>query len=329
MSTNESTVFATTLDEAHAPGRTIIWCASFQLAWNELRGVPGAPVAVEPSSEMADKLNASAVTRNDIDEASCTIVVGEPGSSLDSVDASPKFRTMVDDALKQGARVIYAKLDKSYPFKTPYPKNDDGSRLHFRGQPVQCFGLWPLDPVSGSYEDFMASQNAQKNVRVHRACAADDFIIELLGEDASDRMIIARTQPAATLANTVQEVVDHLRQTWFQGMDLSSADTLCIPKISLVRQRNYEPLVDARICSGPESGASIDEAQQELQFKLDEHGATLLSEALIKLGYSSTGRQAPRSFICDGPFLLLLLRSTGQSPYLALWVENSEILRAT
>ncbi|NJL21024.1 MAG: hypothetical protein HC895_09715, partial [Leptolyngbyaceae cyanobacterium SM1_3_5] len=37
------TTFAATLDETHVAGRNLLWCVTFQLAWEQLADVVGAP----------------------------------------------------------------------------------------------------------------------------------------------------------------------------------------------------------------------------------------------------------------------------------------------
>ena len=51
-------------------GKNILWCATFQSAWNELYDLLGAPIRWNGDPEMATILNKRAVTGRDLDEAS-------------------------------------------------------------------------------------------------------------------------------------------------------------------------------------------------------------------------------------------------------------------
>jgi hypothetical protein len=67
----KQTVVVPTLDTPCPPGRNVIWCSSFQLAWNEVRdGVIKAPLEVTGAQEIADRLNAAKQSASDLDAKS-------------------------------------------------------------------------------------------------------------------------------------------------------------------------------------------------------------------------------------------------------------------
>src|SRR5262245_31051436 len=54
------TVIVPTLDTPIPPGKSAIWCASCQIAWDQMRGVVGEPIRLDGAEEVADRLNRSA-----------------------------------------------------------------------------------------------------------------------------------------------------------------------------------------------------------------------------------------------------------------------------
>jgi hypothetical protein len=66
-------------------------------------------------------------------------------------------------------------------------------------------------------------------------------------------------------------------------------------------------------------------ALQTIRFRLDERGAMLKSEAAMATK-SQSSTQMPRAYIFDAPFLILLERRSSARPYLAVWVDNPELL---
>ncbi|MHB8900833.1 MAG: hypothetical protein ACYC6Y_18950 [Thermoguttaceae bacterium] len=59
----------------------------------------------------------------------------------------------------------------------------------------------------------------------------------------------------------------------------------------------------------------------------NEKGVRLRSESYISLGCGMTsGPESPHRMIFDKPFLVLLQRRDREVPYLAMWVENAELL---
>ena len=115
---DDGPTLAPTLDEAHAPNKTIAWCATLQLVWNEVRDVTTGRALLSPPVALADSLNAGAARQSDIDPASCTTEVKVNPSSL----------------------AIHTKLAKTVRFLAPFAANEDGTWLRFRGCPVASFG---------------------------------------------------------------------------------------------------------------------------------------------------------------------------------------------
>jgi hypothetical protein len=66
---------------------------------------------------------------------------------------------------------------------------------------------------------------------------------------------------------------------------------------------------------------------QSTRFLLNESGARLESEAWIAVSNGDPPPPPkPRHFVFDKPFLIYLRELQAEQPYLAIWVENSEVL---
>jgi hypothetical protein len=129
----------------------LIWCLTFQLAWEALREAPGEPVRVRPPRPLVEALNAGHASADDVDRASCFTAVIGPNASRDEVAAlemSDATRLLVESALATGNIVILSRLDKNHAFPHPFGSDATGARLGFRGVAVESFGVWsPYDPV--------------------------------------------------------------------------------------------------------------------------------------------------------------------------------------
>src|SRR5262249_37190672 len=63
----QRTVIVPTLDTPMPAGKNVIWCASFQLAWNKLKGnVANGPIRLDQNQEVADRLNLASVSEQDL-----------------------------------------------------------------------------------------------------------------------------------------------------------------------------------------------------------------------------------------------------------------------
>jgi len=291
-------------------GSNVLWCATFQLAWNELCDLLGGPVQFQGAPEAVAILNDRAVTRADVDEAHCVALAGYPTGGPDDIlnkIAEAMDRTFAGTArphylperrsLDPGDWVAYAYLFKELSFQSPFQRMPSG--LTFAGRQVQHFGIKQL---SRSQPDQV---KAAGQVSVYDYRSEDDFIIELKTRSPSDRVILAKIMPEPTLAETIQAVQQRMTRSRPAGMRASSH--LFIPVVDFDLCRRYIELEQAGI------------ALQQIAFKLNETGVVVQSEA-------SSVRNGYQHLIFDKPFLIMLRKTQARNPYFVLWVANAELL---
>ncbi|MBN2131481.1 MAG: hypothetical protein JW741_18420 [Sedimentisphaerales bacterium] len=301
----EATIVTPHLDCEITGEKNILWCASFQLAWNELCDLLGGPVQSSAAPEKARILNEQRVTRDDLDENSYVALAGYPTGKRDDIfrrietELKCKFGAAAAPAalpnrasLRPTDWVAYAYLFKDLPFEWAF-RREGGS---FADRRIETFGLTQLNSKN---EAKMASQ-----VRLYDCKDEDDFIMELQTLSKSDRLILAKTEPASTLAATIRAVQQRLARN--QPERLPPFANLAIPVLDFDISRRYSELAEEGI------------AMQLIRFRLDERGAVLKSEAIV--------RNAIVDFIFNKPFLVMLQRIDAKQPYFALWVANAELL---
>ncbi|AUX22659.1 uncharacterized protein SOCEGT47_031630 [Sorangium cellulosum] len=324
------TVVAPAPDEPHAAGKNILYCGTIQLAWNELLRLCGGPPDLGGPCEIAERLSreASRFTRDDLDDDSYVARAGEGDAVLSEIrrELARKFQGaaspgMLPERLPGDALFVYAYLFKSLAFATPLLR-EEGGGLEFNGsRSVRHFGLWET-------ADEADWKQQARQVVVHDHRSDEDFVVELLTRARDDRLIVARVPPGATLLATTREVLARATPSaWSRmmgGAHLRRKDTLKIPIVDFDVLCHFSELAGRRLASRQRI---ISQADQSIRFRLDDKGALLKSEfALtaprggIRLGF------LPRNFICDGPFLVLLLRRGRAAPYLSLWIEDTELL---
>jgi len=94
-----------------------------------------------------------------------------------------------------------------------------------------------------------------------------------------------------------------------------------VPCIDFDLTRKYDELYEKPLANPGFEEQAFGDVLQRIRFRLDEGGASLVSEA--KLGGLSL---PPRTLVCDGPFLVMVLRRGTTVPTLALWIETPELL---
>jgi len=312
-----TTVVAPRLDFEMEKGKNLVWCATLQLLWNELRSQAGGSLGMEPPSELAEKLESGAGSEPAVDEESVVALAGLTGEGVleqirdalrEKFDQSPPPAL---ESLPPGTWLAYARLFKTLPFQWAFQRFS--TPLEYAGSKVACFGIYQYMP--GSAEDKVAGQVVVLDYGDH-----DDFILELKTRSRGDRLILAKVPPSPTLEETVQRVSRRMEEG--APTEMGKLETLMIPVVDFDVSRVFHELSRGVVKAKNPSlnGRRLGTVMQQVRFKLDETGAVLQSDAI------QVSAPAPRSFVFDGPFLLLLKRTGASAPYFVLWAGNAELL---
>jgi hypothetical protein len=141
------------------PGRNYLYCASAQLAWDELRGKAGAAgPQLEGNPEMAAALNRAPFPRTALAERSYVARMGLVREGIQDAirkEMAKKFPG-IEPSLKpfdnpEGV-VAYAFLQKNLPFLVDFEAPDEPLTFHARAGdvPVRCFGIKEFAPKKDS-----------------------------------------------------------------------------------------------------------------------------------------------------------------------------------
>ena len=311
----ERTDFTAYIDHEIVPGRNLIWCATMQLAWNELIDSCGGrlPDGERPTVR---ELNRRIVTRDDLDESSYVAMAGviqkgviqEIDKALETKfggQASPEMLDEVEARFKEGA-LAYSYLFKNLAFRNHFSMSEQP--LRFAGFDAQAFGFETHRKTK--------QQKAAAQVTIYDYKNTDDFVIEIKTESSGDRLILAKVHPDSTLHQTIAQVAHRLQTA---GLPPGAESSMKIPILDFKLTKDYNELVGVFFC-----GVPIVMATQVIRFKLDETGAKLKSEAaIVTLGVVEASTS---QLIFDKPFLVIMERQGLPHPYFALWVDNPELL---
>ena len=299
-------------------GVNVLWCNTFQLAWNELCGLVGGPIIMEHAPPVVAVLNKRTASKGDLDQASYVAMAGLAKEGIYGKirkQLEEKFHGQASPELLESIPpmdwIAYAYLFKALPFEWAFTRFH--SNLRFEGYYVDSFGIKQLmdfDPA----EVRMASQVL---ILDHRG--SDDFVVELKTKAKDDRLILAKVLPQATLGDTVTMVERRIVNA--KPMKMGLTGDLYVPVLNFDIFQEYQELYGHRIRTSDKhiDGTAIGYVAQSVRFRLDETGAVLKSEALI---IPAEGGK----LIFDKPFLILLKRREVKNPYFALWIGNAELL---
>jgi hypothetical protein len=324
----KSTLVVPHQDVPMARGRNLLWCGTFQLAWNEVCQLIGGSVEfVGPPSPDATSLNKRSFDKSAIDAGSYVSVAGYVqddvyrqierelretfGGMAHSV--MPPRRSITD---RPQDIVAYSYLFKQLLFAVPFERGQ--APVPFEKVKVECFGMGPEYKPG---REAMAAQTV-----IHDYMGPDDFVIELMTRSKGDRILLAKTKPAETLAATISQVRQRAEKP---GTPASVSDVLVIPKLNFDLTREYAELLGRRlrpVAEGVAENLQLSTATQNIRYQMDEAGVRLRSESTMRFGCSASGMRPEHLMVFDKPFLIMLQREAAAMPYFALWVENGELL---
>ena len=320
----KSTVVVAHTESRLAPSKNVVYCATFQLAWNTLqKDVIEQSIQLEGNPPAAKVLNKMTFRGKELSPESLLAMAGwTKDGVVDQLKSQltkrfPNSSFPIVPSSRGNVAIAYAYLEKRLSFaenfdrlKKPLEFNSVSDRVK-----VHSFGIVP-----GDVSERRRRQTNQTVIASYKD--DDDFVVCLY--TSSDQITLAKVPPRGTLAETIKAVEQRIDQ-WAKdpgrNAKLGISESLSIPVISLGMIHRYsqleKPLLNQRW-----RGLNIAVAAQAIRFHLDEKGAQLSSSASLQL--KSSIRPKPRHLKFDRPFLLMLKEKS--DVYFAMWVATPEVM---
>lgn len=330
----QRTVVVPTLDSPIPEGKSAIWCASFQMAWNRLKNdITKEPVRIANAQAVADRLNAATLSEEDLDQ-SC--VYAAAGFAKDGIieriqsDMAKMFpaisRPLMDAA--PGAVVAYAYLAAASKFEHSYFENDEPLRFRDtagRESPVSSFGVRKKDDYAYNKLRTQANVLYCSSESVGRGEEAHEFIIDLCRTSKPIQILVAQVKRKATLAEITVDVDRKIASSGGPEYGpLGPRDTLQVPNMAWTIYHRFRDLegADRGFQNAGLRGNYLERAMQTIDFRLTRSGAELVSEAKVHVLPGAT------YFHVNRPFLVLMKKRDSKYPLLVMWIENAELLQS-
>jgi hypothetical protein len=314
---HHGTMIRPVADEPLTGNRNVLWCATFQMAWDAAAASQGGKLDLLPKSRAADSLNRSRFDLRWIDADSVSVAGGRVSDGvLDRIAAGDRKRggpSRLLGKLRKESRaddlVFYASLRKDLAFPTPFAKLGSwkvGERK------VAWFGFRP---------DLEETGPLLKQVAVHHYAARTDFVVELKSDQTNDRLLLAKLpRKPATLEAAARAVTDKVRD---DSPAAGASDLLAVPEVVADEEVSFSEF-EGRTVAG--SVRFVRSASQTIDFRMDEKGVKLRSEAQVTLGCSAHHQVDPRLMILDPPFVIVMVRKDAPKPYFIGWMANADLL---
>ena len=318
----KTTIVSADLQAPITSGKNVIWCATIQIAWNELCTWAGGSVHLVNEPQLVAILNQKVVVREDFDTSSLFADAGiikhgaveRIRSAIETKFPDDPYAALPTGSsqLPGNAWIVYAYLAKTLPFEWAFKRLEEP--LTFNGTEVEAFGITQY--LNIQKDEVKAAQQ----VTIHDYNSPDDFIIELSTQSKQDRLILAKVSPRSTLCETISMVEQRLEHSTHRTSLPIGAD-LVIPLIDYNLVQEYSDLYGKSIVTEnlDIKDSEIGLALQQIRFRLDERGAILKSKAIF-------AESMAENVVFDKPFLLVVQSRRSGEPYLAMWVATPEIL---
>ena len=194
-----------------APDQNIIWCSTFQLAWNKI-----APIHIDNGGKVIKFLNQTKVSERDMEARSYRVNAYFLNSG----------HLILDAFLTAGLRF-------EHPFKDLRTGMDfidsDGNRSRVKG-----FGI----PNDQSHSMGMAPIQVAV---LYKDTAREKFILDLCSQTQPYQLIVAKIGLLDSLADTINDLNELISKQSGRGL-LIPGDSLSVPNMEFHIQHNFREL---------------------------------------------------------------------------------------
>lgn len=300
-----------------------IWVGTFQLVWNELTDkIVKAPVKfLDFDSQMANNLNQKQFKKSNLNEKSYYVKSGIVSPALKAEiekNIKSKFHEtsdilkMFDFTYNPEKIFVYAMLKKDFRFTNAFDKLATGNFGNSQ-EKVKYFGI-----------NDNSNPKLYKNVSVLFYNDDNDFAVKLYTK-GKDEVLLYRTNDDKTFDKYYAELND---KTAKYGGDKNFVknDTLTIPDIKLYQATSFNELEGHQIVG---TNMQIDKTIETVDFRMNNKGVKLKSEAAIMLRCMSLAPRDGRDFTFNNNFVLFLIEKDQNTPYYAMKVSDVAAINKT
>ena len=298
-----------------------VWIGTFQLVWNDaMDEITHGPIQFEDGeSQMANELNKRSFTADMLSDDSYYKISGA---------TTPKLKEDIKEALQlkfnetsrildlfpwenDNGYILYAMLKKEFHFLVPFSEQ----RYEKFGDSEEYVRYFGADVATGE-ESF-------KNIEILFYNSDTEFAVRLLTKEGEDVLLYRTDNNSLSFEDAYNEMLD--KEKMYTGnKNFIDGDFLRVPYIQFSKEINYDELC-GRIIKG--TSLYISQAIQTIDFELNNTGGSVKSEAGMMFMCASD--QPPRYFKFNDDFYLFLKETDKEKPYMALRVDDTDILETT
>ncbi len=325
-----------TLDSPAEKGKNVIWCGSFQMAWDQMvKEVIGEPIQLSAAQEIASRLNQNRMDEADLIPEGYYAAAGIGANGIIEKihqDMAIKFPLVKLPELEAGPKdlLAYAYLTAAVKFTTPY-FDRQGIFTDGKNNETDITGFSFFkghnsvnDELVKQIEVLYTSENNMDNLSEQLT----EFALDLCRTSNPCQIIIACVSWQDNLNQMVTTLLDNIK-TWKNEeweRNFGEHDSLFVPNVNYDLTHHFRELTDTdnHVLNQGFDEYFITKAFQNIRFRLDKSGALIASDSSIAMSLGKT--RYSRNFLFDRPFLIIMRKRGAEKPFFVMWVDNAELL---
>lgn len=297
-----------------------VWVGTFQLVWNDLvNEIIKHPIEFKGyKSVMAEELNKQSFTTEYLSDsayykkwglASPELKAEIEQGIMEKFNEKSDILNSFDWTPDNGKYILYAMLKKDFEYLKPFDKLDDAKFKGSKGK-VQYFGI-----------DKNTKGDVRDTVHVLFYNNKKDFALAITTRQ-NDTVYLYRTNDEKTLDKLYLDMMKKYR-TSISNPKFTKSDEFKAPNIDFKTERSFDELCHKAIKN---SDLMIDKAIETVEFKMDNEGVKLKSEAgIATMKAMIEPKTEPRKFYFDDDYVIFL-QEKGK-PYFAMKVTDAKKLQ--
>jgi len=350
----EQTSIIATLDCPVPEHKNVIWCSTFQMAWDILKlYIIGEPVEVIGAEELADSLNRAEFYPDDLQAESFFAAAGfleediiaeiqDEMTQLFPSEPAPVFNDM--NGLPPETIIAYSYLNVDIEFEYPFYAGNNEFGFRDSNGTVTEVTSFCTRPDSDS-ENMAREQVDVLYYRQGDQTSETEFAVDLCTYTNPYQVVLACVPLQENLGETVDFVERKISEftqdpNYEQMRKLRPAvtggrfgeqpgDSLIVPDVLYKLTHHFTELQGKALGNQPwlDQGYFIQKALQMIDFTLGRTGVILKSDAIIVIPPLGGAPQL-RHFHFNRPFLIYIKkRDPAASPFFVMWVDNAELMK--
>ncbi len=339
----EQTAIVKNYDSNLPEHKNVIWCATFQMAWDKLKNdIIKEPVQLINAEDLANQMNDSEFPPENLDANSYYTAAGFVKDGIikkiqaDMAERFPDAPRPVFDKAYQALNnpvLVYTYLNTNIKFKYSFYTYNNTFTFENSNKEKTNVTAFSSDIEGKDHEGNYARIQSQVNVLYFEAGKDKNsgyFAVDLCKYTQPYQVILALVPQKNTFEEMILDVenkINEYKNKFFAWPDFMPTDKLVVPDIVYRIKHVYNELLMKDIGNQPwkSNGYFIFDAQQTIDFSLNKGGVVLKSEG--HLGGMGGGSE-PRYMYFNRPFLIYIKkRQPNSKPFFAMWIDNAELLK--